>query len=74
MRDAVSNVVCEDLEAHQRSWRCSFDVKQTRWMEGEQIDEVELKKLTRTFDAVSVIAEKGNRETPSVIWIERAPE
>lgn len=52
----------------------SFDVKQTRWMEGEQIDEVELKKLTRTFDAVGVIAEKGNRETPSVIWIERAPE
>jgi len=73
-RYAVSNVVCEDLETHQRSWRCSFDVKQTRWMEGEEIGEPELKKLTRIFDAVSVIAQNGNKKTPSVIWMERAHE
>lgn len=73
-RYAVSKVVCEDLETHQRSWRCSFDVKQIRWMEGEQIGEPELKKLTRIFDAVSVIAQNGNKKTPSVIWMERAHE
>jgi hypothetical protein len=73
-RYAVSNVVCEDLEAHRQSWRCSFDVKQTRWMEGEQIGEAEIEKLTRTFDAVSFIAQNGKKKTPGVIWTERAPE
>jgi hypothetical protein len=73
-RYAVSNVVCEDLEADKRSWRCSFDVRQTRWMEGEQIGEAEFNRVTGIFDSVSVIAQDGKRKIPSVFWMQRGRE
>lgn len=73
-RYAVSNVVCEDLEADKHSWRCSFDVRQTHWMEGEQIGEAELNRMTGIFDAISVIAQNGKRKIPSVLWMQRGRE
>ncbi|MBO9695152.1 MAG: hypothetical protein J7499_03040 [Sphingopyxis sp.] len=73
-RYAVSNVACEDIGVSKRSWRCSFDVRQTRWMDGEQVGEAEFRKMTGTFDAFSVITEDGKRKVPSVIWMHRALE
>lgn len=73
-RYAVSNVVCEDLERDKRSWRCSFDVKQTHWMDGEQIGEAEFKKMSEIFDAAIVVAQNGKEKIPSVIWMQRTRE
>ena len=73
-RFAVSDVVCEEMKAYQWSWRCSFDVRQTRWMEGDQVGEAEHKQMTRIFDAVSVIDQNRKKQAPQVIWMERASE
>jgi hypothetical protein len=73
-RYAVSNVACEDAGADKRSWRCSFDVRQTRWMEGEQVGDAEFKRMTGTFDAFSVVTEDGKKKVPSVIWMQRGQD
>lgn len=73
-RYAVSNVVCEDPEPDERSWRCSFDVRQTRWIDGEQIGEAEFRRMTGTFVAASVIDGDGKKKTPSIIWMQRGEE
>lgn len=73
-RYTVSNVACEDAGADERSWRCSFDVRQTLWMEGEQVGDAELKRMTGTFEALSFVAEDGKKKIPSVIWMQRGQD
>jgi hypothetical protein len=72
-RYAVSNVVCESPEPDSWSWRCSFDVRQTRWMEGEQVGEATDRKMTGTFDTVGVMGGKGKKIT-DFMWMQRAEE
>ena len=73
-RYAVSNVVCEDIEGGKRSWRCSFDVRQTRWLEGEQICEAQIDRMTGIFDQIRFTVRDGRKEIPSIIWTQRARE
>ena len=73
-RYAVSNVVCEDVGADKRSWRCSFDVRQTRWMVGEQIGEAQIDRMTEIFDLLVFTAHDGKKEIPGILWTQRARE
>lgn len=76
-RYAVSNVVCEEVDKSEqapRSWRCGFDVRQTRWMEGEQLGEAEFDRRTGIFDLTRFTVQDGKREIPSVLWTQRTRE
>ena len=73
-RYAVSNVVCEEVDKSEqdpRSWRCSFDVRQTRWMEGEQVGEAQIDRRTEIFDLTRFTVQDGKREIPSILWTQR---
>jgi hypothetical protein len=77
IRYAVSNVVCEQedrMEADPRSWRCSFDLRQTRWMEGEQLGEPKLNRMTEIFDLISFTVRDGKKKIPQKIWLQRGPK
>lgn len=74
-RYAVSNIICEGAEKSEpgaRSWRCSFDVRQTRWMEGEQIGEAQIDRVTEIFELVSFTVRDGKREIPGALWTQRS--
>lgn len=76
-RYAVSNVACEQLgraEPGTGSWRCGFDVRETRWMDGEQIGEAQIDRRTEIFDLTSFTIQDGKKEIPSVLWTQRARE
>jgi len=76
-RYAVSNVVCEEVDRSEqapRSWRCSFDVRQTRWMEGEQVGEAQIDRRTGIFDLTRFTVQDGKREIPTILWTQRARE
>lgn len=76
-RYAVSNVVCEQLgksEPGTGSWRCGFDVRETRWMEGAQIGEEQYDRRTEIFDLTSFTVHDGKREIPSLLWSQRPLE
>ena len=75
-RYAVSNVVCEPMERPEQdtgSWRCIFDVRETRWMEGEQVGEAQTNRRSGIFDLTSFVVHDGKREIPSILWTQRAP-
>jgi len=76
-RYAVSNVDCEEVDRSEqapRSWRCSFDVRQTRWMEGEQIGEAQIDRRIEIFDLMRFTVQDGKRQVPSILWTLRAQE
>lgn len=76
-RYAVTNVVCEQLGKPgpgTGSWRCEYDVRETRWMEGEQLGEAQIDRRTGIFDLTSFTVRDGKREIPSLLWTQRARE
>lgn len=76
-RYAVSSVVCEEVDKSEqdpRSWRCSFDVRQTRWMGGEQIGEAQIGRRIEIFDLMRFTVQDGKRQVPSILWTLRAQE